>query len=218
MQGILYPVLHTPSPEEILPRMAETSEALYEALRLGCGYADTLQPDPTDLDPWFWSHSARFEARRRLKATSGGSWAMVPKVPNCGIHLSIDGLHTVRVVKSLKGDVPHPGGNANRRRAWTGFAVATVTEQLQFALGTDDCQSPPLSLIADWHVDDDREPVVHLSLPMGSWKYLQNPRYYWRVLLSPGGSLGIAEMPPFSGQDDGDPFAVIPVDWQSETE
>jgi hypothetical protein len=77
----------------------------------------------------------------------------------------------------------------------------------------------PLSLIADWHLDPEREPLVHLSLPLGPWKYRENPRTHWRVILPAGGSVGIEELPGFPGSDDGEPFEAISIDpseWEAE--
>jgi hypothetical protein len=195
----------TPSPETVVPLVAAAAEALYDSLRHGIGYADNQQPDLKAADPWYWSHSARFAALGHLVTIKRVSWDVVPKVPNTGIHIEIGGLHRIRVLRSLNRQAPHPGGNRARERAWVG-----VPYQLPLALGS--LEDVPLSLIADWHMDEDREPLVYLSLPIGPWKHRENPRYHWRFLLPQGVSVGIEELPSFAGGDDGDPTREIHVD------
>lgn len=201
------------SPEAVLPLAADAAESLYEALRTGVGYADTLQPEFATADPYFWSHSARFSARQELRKASGESWRMVAGVANSGIHLLVRETHAIRVVKSLDRTVPHPGANHARREAWVGV---NVQQRLPLDPGAEDA-IVPLSLIADWHIDPDREPIVYLSLPVAPWKYRENPRCYWRVALPPGGSLPIGQLPGFPGGDDGDvTIDVDPAEWAVE--
>jgi hypothetical protein len=195
------------TPEKVLPLLDGISTPLYEALRSGCSFADSIQPDLAAGGAWFWSHCARFSAQQMLASAQSPDWSLVKNVPNNGIHLTIGGIHKVRVVKSLGGEIPPPGRNKARRTAWVGIA-----QQLTFNLPTTGCDSiPALSLIADWHLDEDREPVIHLSLPRGPWRYGQDPRCEWRVHLSPGSSLGIDDL-AFSGGDEGDPLIEIAVD------
>lgn len=201
------------SPATVLPIVAEAGEAIYEALRHGAGYADTLQPDLEGADPWFWSHSARFAARGHLSRHPGSSWSLVPRVPNSGIHLLV-GDHRIRVVRSLARGIPHPGGNRARNSAWVG-----VPYQLQLGLTDGAGAQVSLSLIADWYLDAEREPLVHLSLPVGPWKYQENPRTHWRLILPAGGSVGIEQLPGFAGGDDGELIEEIPIDpseWAAE--
>lgn len=198
---------------QVLPLAAEASEALYEAVRYGVGYADSLQPDPDIVDSHFWSHSARFLARNHLRNLQGETWSLRERVSNSGIHLVLGQVHVVRVVKSLSRTIPHPGRNRTRRAAWVGVPQS---QQLQFALPMAGGEGPlpPLSLIADWHLDEDREPRIFLSLPKGPWKYRQNPRVHWRVPLAAGGSPAISDLPDFNGGDPGDPTIwVDPSEW-----
>jgi hypothetical protein len=154
----------------VLPVIECTVPDLTKGLRLGIGYADGQQPDLDDRDPWFWSHSARWRARRHLlgvKETDG--WAITRRVPNSGIHLCIKDIHTVRILRSLGGTVPHPGRNRARRDDW-----------IQGTLKPSDGGLPPLSLLMDWQVHDD-EPLVYLSLPKRPWSYGSDPELHWRV-------------------------------------
>jgi hypothetical protein len=161
------------TPEDVLPLMERTIPHLTKALSLGIGYADDLQPDLSARDPYYWSHSARFMARRHLtsvaEVAASEAWGLVPGVPNSGIHLNIDSIHNLRVLRSLAGTVPHPGGNRARRAAW-------IQETLPLAAGG----LPALSLLADWQVSDDA-PVIFLSLPKRPWSYGSPPELHWRV-------------------------------------
>lgn len=172
-----------PTPKDVLPILSPTFTPLRDALRKGLAYAEEQQPDVDDRDPFFWSHSARFMARKRLTATLSNpemvieGWQIRPKVPNCGIHLLVEGLHTARVVRSLGGTTPPPGRNQTRQEAWTGVGVNGEQGQLLLAR----CgQLPPLSLIIDWQ-DEAGEPILHVGLPSGPWGYSKKPRLHWRV-------------------------------------
>jgi hypothetical protein len=194
------------SPDQVLSMLNDVPDALYEALRVGTSYADGLQPDIENQH--FWSHSARFGAWRNLCEVTAESWSLRESVPNCGIHLTIAGLHSLRVVRSLSNNVPPPGRNRARRAAWTG-----INEQLSFELpsGTQGTSAPLLSLLADWNLDEDREPVIFLSLPIQAWNYGNNPRCHWRVPLRSEGSLALEDL-AFPGGDDGDPMISINID------
>ena len=202
------------TPSVVLPLLDDAPDTIYEALRLGIGYADNLQPEVESQH--FWSHSARFGAWRELRRATADKWSLNDRVPNCGIHLTIGGLHTLRVVRSLGNTVPPPGRNASRRVAWKG-----INEQLSFGLqDTGEFVIPPLSLLADWRLDEDREPVVHVSLPIGPWLYGQNPRCHWRVPLPSTNSMSLDEL-SFQGSDGGDPMVAIeidPAEWAAGTE
>jgi hypothetical protein len=183
----------------------DAPDALYEALRFGSSYADGLQPEVENQH--FWSHSARFAAWKKLRQVEATNWKLRDGVPNCGIHLTLNGLHNLRVVRSLGNTVPHPGRNNARRAAWQG-----INEQLSFNLKDDGGNPIPyLSLIADWSLDEDREPVIYLSLPIGPWHFGQNPRCHWRVPLRSEGSTALEDM-SFPGSDDGDPMVAIDID------
>jgi hypothetical protein len=208
------------APESVLPMLAESAEALYDALRMGTSFADGLQPDKDHLDLHFWSHSARFQARNYLAQGGGLSWTLVSRVPNSGIRMLIDGIHSLRVVKSLDGEIPPPGANKARNDAWVGVGVRN---QLALPLGRpgQDLTQQPLSLIADWFLDEQREPIVHVSLPKRPWPFGCDPQCFWRVLLSPGNSLALEDLPGFSGEEGGDPTITIkvdPLEWENDGE
>jgi hypothetical protein len=118
----------------------------------------------------------------------------MPSVPNCGIHLSVDRLHAVRVLRSFGGTTPHPGTNHRRMDAWHGV-------QGQLPLSSSG-SLPPLSLIIDWR-NRDGEPELHLSLPAGAWSFLSPTRLHWRVEL-PEDGLALADLAFNPGPDAGD--------------
>ena len=137
-------------------------------LREGIDYATSLQPDLEERDQYYWSHSARYKARQVLLGNSGANWRVVGGVPNSGIHLSIDGLTTVRVLRSVGRTTPPPGTNRQRRLAWS-----------QRSLPIDQ----PDTLILDWFTDAEDSLVMNLGLPKGFWHYRSSPQLAWRVQL-----------------------------------
>ena len=189
-----------PTPADVLPVVTSASGDLRDALRKGVAYADELQPNRNDRDPWFWSHSARHMARKQLFSANPQSgvegYEMRGGVPNGGIHLRFHDMHVARVVRSLGGTTPAPGSNPARRRAWNGVEIPI---QGQLALA-DNVTLPPLSLIIDWQ-DVDGEPLIHISLPRGEWAYRKSPRLYWRVPL-PDDGVDLNAL-RFDGSDDG---------------
>jgi len=196
-----------PTPEKVVPVIAPVALPIWASLRKGLAFADELQPDPADREGFFWAHSARYMARKELlKAnTQPGveGWAVRGNVPNCGIHLLLDDLHKIRVVRSFGGTTPHPGRNPRRRADWKGIQGAV---QDQFVLDTE-AELPPLSLIVDW-TDQDGEPVVHIGLPRGEWGYQKSPSLHWRVRL-PEAETDLAGL-RFEAADDGG--GVLPID------
>jgi hypothetical protein len=184
-----------PTPEEVLPLMEDCIPHLIKALSLGMGLADDLQPDPQHRDPWFWSHTARWRAKKHLIGVTAhipDSWSIAPGVANSGIHLSIAAVHHVRVLRSLGGTAPHPGRNRARRAAW-------IQDTLRF----DDGGLPALSLLADWQ-DSNDEPVIHLSLPKRPWTYGSPPELHWRIPVTgdTGHDLNNLRFNPDSPNDD----------------
>jgi hypothetical protein len=189
-----------PSPADVLPLMECTVPALMKGLRLGIGYADEQQPDLAVRDPWFWSHSARWKARCHLLGVQSEGWTIKRNVPNSGIHLGIKNVHTVRVLRSLDGTVPHPGRNRARRDDW-----------VQGTLRPNDGGLPPLSLLMDWRVHDD-EPLVYVSLPKRAWSYGSDPDLYWRVPVTGDADQDLANLRFDPGLLDGDVMVTIKVD------
>jgi hypothetical protein len=189
-----------PTPRDVLPLIECTVSHLGKGLRLGIGFADGLQSDLDDRDPWFWSHSARWRTRGYLLSAKKDGWGINPSVPNSGIHLWVQGLHTVRVLRSLGGTVPHPGRNHARREAW-----------IQDAIPPNDGGLPPLSLLADWQVHND-EPVVYFSLPKRPWKYGESPELYWRVPVTGDTDQDIENLRFDPGLLPGDVMVTIKVD------
>ena len=180
------------TPEEVVPLLDSCLPDIREALHRGIDYANDTQPDPGDRDPWFWSHSARFEARRALERSANGAhdWELIAGVPNCGIHVGLGGLHVVRVLRSLAGTTPAPGGNQSRQQAWQ-------QSRLQFPIYDDTGGPhhgaarglPPLDLVLDWTTDDNATLVMHLGMPQGVWGLGEDPILAWRVLLPSADSL-----------------------------
>lgn len=167
---MIFTPAQVPAPTDVLPEVECVVPYLAKALRLGIGYADEQQPDPDDRDLWFWSHGARWQARRHLLSVpSRKGWGINPEVPNSGIHLRIADIHDIRVLRSLAGTVPHPGQNRARRKAW-----------VQDTIPPRDGGLRPLSLLIDWQVHND-EPLVYLSLPKRPWRYGADPEVHWRI-------------------------------------
>ena len=166
------------SPDEVVPRLASCVPTVSEALRCGIDAANEGQPDASDRDPWYWSHTVRFTARRGLEKTSDPSddWQLISGIPNSGIHLRVDGLHVVRVLRSASGTTPAPGHSRRRQEAWQQF------QQLQFPFGGEGL--PPANLVLDWTTDHADEVVMHLGMPMGVWEHGKHPILAWRVLLA----------------------------------
>lgn len=189
-----------PAPGDVLPLVECAVPSLVKALRLGIGYADEQQPDPDDRDPWFWSHGARWRARRHLLSVAPEGWSINPDVPNSGIHLCVDSVHDLRVLRSLGDTVPHPGPNRARRYAW-----------IQDTLPPRDGSLRPLSLLADWRVRDD-DPLIYLSLPKQPWKYGCDPELYWRVPVTGDASQDLANLRFDPGLLPGDVMVTVKLD------
>jgi hypothetical protein len=190
-----------PTPQDVLPLAECMVPHLAKALRLGIGYADDLQPDTEDRDPWYCSHSARWRARGHLLSVpERKGWGISKKAANSGIHLNIQGIHKVRVLRSLFDTVPHPGRNHARIMTW-----------MQGTMPPNDGSLPALSLLADWRVIDD-EPVIYVSLPKHGWSYRAKPVLYWRVPVTGDADLDLANLQFDPGLLPGDRLVSIKVD------
>ncbi len=139
------------------------------ALENGIDFANHLQPDRQTRDQYYWSHSARFQARQVLLGESGANWSVIEDVPNSGIHLSIGGLTTVRVLRSVGRTTPPPGTNRQRRLAWSQLHLPSIKH--------------PDTLIIDWHTDSEDTLMMGLGLPQGIWQYRSPPQLTWRLQL-----------------------------------
>jgi hypothetical protein len=64
------------------------------------------------------------------------------------------------VVKAADGMVRAPGSSGKQMRDYVG-----IQTQLMYDMG-EGLFLPALSLLVDWQLDVDREPIVHLSLPI----------------------------------------------------
>lgn len=173
-----------------------------ESLLRGVDYANDLQAEASSRDPWFWSHAARFRARRALELAEGIGWEVVPGIPNSGIHVRLDELHLLRVLRSSGGTTPAPGHSRQRRDAWS------QNYQLQLPLDHDG-GLPPLNLILDWSTEDDDLLVLHLGMPRGVWKYGSDPVLSWRVPLPGDDDLSSLVFP---GTEDGPVDVTLRVD------
>ncbi len=180
---------------------SEVSEALLAAI----DYANELQPEHDNRDPYFWSHSARYAARKALAKASdrNADWRLVAGVPNSGIHLCLNDLHVVRVLRSVWNTTPSPGRNKARRDAWQQH------RQLQFSFKDGNREFPPTDLILDWTTDDLDNLVMHLGMPQGVWEHGSNPILAWRVPLPSADSL---EELSFEGGEDTDVPVSLRID------
>lgn len=181
-------------PYEVHSLVSCAVPAVFKALREGIDYADDLQSGEELADRHYWAHSARYRTKRSLVTANHDAedWDLVPGLANSAIHLLI-GFHRVRLLRFESGSSPSPGSNRTRRRAWN--------QQLAFPIGRGDI--PPLSLLIDWHLDGEGEPVVSLGLPKGCWEFKGDPLVHWRVPLHDDG-LGMGDLSFDPGEDDGD--------------
>lgn len=166
-------MLFTPSQGADLVR--DCLPTIRAALEDGIDFANHLQPEGRIRDQYYWSHSARFQARQVLLGESGANWSVVEGVPNSGIHLSIRGLTTVRVLRSVGRTTPPPGANRQRRLAWSQLSLPSVEQ--------------PDTLIIDWYTDSEDILVMGLGLPQGIWQYRSPPQLAWRLQLPSHGDL-----------------------------
>ena len=185
-----------------VPLLAECVPHIRDALHTGIDYADDLQPGRHDRDPWFWSHSARYRAKTALRQARqvDGTWELVPDVPNSGIHVRVQQMHVVRVLRSAGDTTPAPGQNLRRRRDWSQH------QQLSFPFADAKGELPPLNLILDWTTDADGSLVMHVGMPLGVWPYGKDPMLAWRVPLPAGDELGGLA---FAGSDE--PIGPVPL-------
>ncbi len=171
-----------PTPEQVLPLLAPLASAVPAALRQGMEAADALQPEPAARDNYFWSHSARFYNKRELARNAGNGWLLLDDVPNTGIHIVLQDVHRIRVLRSLNGTVPHPGRNLARRDAWAqppGQGEFFLSADNELSLDNARSALPAMNLLIDWH-QEQGEPVICVSLPRAPWSYQDNIRVYWR--------------------------------------
>lgn len=195
------------TPSDVLPLVEPAVDDLRSALRKGVDYADDLQSEfgATEIDRHFWAHSARYRARRHLISIASGaaSWKIAPGISNSAIHLQFEGGHTARVLRSLGGEMPHPGRNRQRRAAWD-------NPQLELDLA-EGHRFPLLRLIIDWHVVDG-EPVIHVGLPRCPWDYLSDPVLHWREPITGDIDLDSLAFAPAALDDDDEVPITLQVD------
>lgn len=200
---LIFISVYIPQPDDVLPLIEKWIGPIHDCLYGGIDYANALQPDGV-VERWFWAHCARFETRKELLALGAPISA---SVPNAAIAFTFDGIHTARLVRSLWGSTPNPGRNRARRRSWVG--IKDVQQQFRFpSKGDDTPPLPPLSLVLDWHQDDDDSPIVHCSLTVGPWQFKQRPRLHWRVPLS-GDATSFVGLRFDTPDDGGEPEIVI---------
>jgi hypothetical protein len=171
-----------------VPLLSNLGPAVWASVRAGVEGADNLQPSTPQRDNHFWAHCARFYNKRALieESDKHAEWVLIPDVPNTGIHVVLNNVHRIRVLRSLNGNTPPPGRNRARREAW-----AQPSTQGEFYLTADnhlltenDGQSlPAFNLILDWHLDKTGEPAISVSLPRGPWQFKKEVRVHWRVRL-----------------------------------
>ncbi|MYA40524.1 MAG: hypothetical protein F4Z31_01860 [Gemmatimonadetes bacterium] len=194
----------TPSPSEVVPLLDASLPEIRQALLGGIDFANDIQPEPEDRDRWYWAHSARYQARRALEASSAKAqgWELIAGIPNSGIHVCLGALHVVRVLRSAEGTTPAPGHTRRRREAWQQF-------RLQFPIDDETDGLPPLDLVLDWTTDDTDALTMHLGMPLGVWTHGKPPILEWRVLLPSTDDL---EGLTFEGAADDDVPVLLRVD------
>ncbi|MEQ8842195.1 MAG: hypothetical protein RIB98_14525 [Acidimicrobiales bacterium] len=185
---MVYPI---PEPDDVLPVVLDDLAHLVPSLSAGIDFANDLLSDDTDKDNHYWSHSARYKARRELIASGA---PVRPDVANSGIHLVLGDLHTARVLRSVNRETPPPGHSTERRSEYN------VQQTLNLAIGVNGQRLPSLPFVIDWY-DLDDEPVVHIGLPREPWSWGKKIKMFWRVPL-PGAEGGYSGL-RFNPSDDG---------------
>ena len=152
------------------------------ALRDGIEKADELQPDSRSRDNYFWSHCARYYSRASLAMEKDPSWTLIGDVANTGIHIILNSVHRIRVLRSLNDQPPPAGGSRARREAWAQPSAQsaffhTATNELLVDPPPDTL--PAMNLLLDWR-EESAEPIVYVSLPIGPWGFNERVRVHWR--------------------------------------
>lgn len=165
-------------PAEALAHLASPLRVLRDCLEDGGSFADsTLEERP--YDPHMWAHLTRYHARNELYAAEkeATNWSMGRKLANSGIEIVCDPL-VVRVLKTQGSTTPHPGSNSARMNFWS-QAVAVTQMRLPLLFGS---KSMPhaANVIVDWTIGTDKEILLALAKPVGTWKYRHNPKLQWR--------------------------------------
>lgn len=179
-------------PESILAHLREPLTAIHHSMDDGVSFADgTLDGQP--WNPHVWATLVRYRALNLLHQVDKDGWGVSRALPNCGIAVTVGPL-SGRLLKSQAGGPPSPGRNLARLRYWSQY------HQLALNLDSPDASIDPVvgaNLIIDWDVTDDREVILALSKPIGTWKYKGKPELEWRLpVMADGDELS------FAGQDE----------------
>ena len=171
-----------PTPDQVLPLLAPLGRSVPRALRDGIEKADELQPDSRSRDNYFWSHCARYYSRASLAMEKDPSWTLIGDVANTGIHIILNSVHRIRVLRSLNDQPPPAGGSRARREAWAQPSAQsalfhTATNELLVDPPPDTL--PAMNLLLDWR-EESAEPIVYVSLPIGPWGFNERIRVHWR--------------------------------------
>ena len=173
---------------------------LREALTHGIEMADAQQPDAMDRDQYYWSHTARFHARKKLMSADRDGWGIAKRVANSGIHLHFEAVHTARVLRTLNGTTPHAGHNVTRQQAWSFSPYLPVGKSVP----------EPFTLIFDW-CRDDSGLLLHVGLPRRGGSYPNGAELHWRVPVTGDAQDDLAGL-AWDGSDPEGSASVIKVD------
>src|SRR5450759_2067535 len=150
---------------EILAQLEEPIRSLQDALEHGVILSDGVIAEcPYDYDSMLDAHLIRFGACGHLRSIEPQGW-MFRFLHHSGIEAHKE-PYAIRVTKSYKNVVPHPGKNLARIEYWS---------QQQPGLFPN-----AISLLLDWDLDLDREVVLHLSKPAAAWRMGEKPVLEWR--------------------------------------
>lgn len=165
----------------------------------------------TSRDPWYWAHSARWRALGWLRGCDKNGWSVADRVPNSGIHLAIVGVHKIRVLRTLDGSTPPPGGNRARRQAGCKGYLGC---RLHSRWGRRE-RFPPYRLSLTGRC----RAIVRSSmfgLPKRPWDYQSGPELHWRVPVTGDATSDLARLTFDPGVPYGDVYVTLKIDPSEE--
>ncbi len=163
-------------------------------------FADTLMRE-LPRDPYTWATLVRYWAWQEMKqrqALPDLGWSARRLACN-GMEMTC-GPYLVRPFKSIDAGPPAPGTSQVKDRYWR---QADRHDFEQGRLFGDASAPQGANLLLDWAVDDERDPVIALSKPVGTWRYRGKPQLEWRHTIRFGGGDDDSGLRWTPSEDDG---------------
>ena len=187
------------SPDALLSILRRPICDVYSGLDHGISLAETWRLQKMPCTASLWSHIVRCSACDYITAIDRSEWEF-HALANSGMKV-VCGSVTMRVLKALNGEPPHPGPSRSRMAFY-----AQDHRQLTIP-GLDAPAADRQNLILVWSaVGGGQDMQLVLCKPKGVWAYGQPPDLEWRrsVEFGPDGD------PGFAAPDDPDvPVVVI---------